>query len=271
MTGFGVNARMYALTPAAAESWSQLFDWVGRRAGLPLAPVAHPPPLPLDTLWARRDLAAVFVCGYPFATMRPQPALVAAPIPDDADHGGRALYWSDIVCRADAPFRRLDDAFGARFGWTVRHSQSGFNAPRHLFAPYAATRDGRLFGQVVGDLVTPRRVIEAVLSGEIDLGPLDSYCHAILRRHEPGLMAGLRVLARTASAPTPPLVATQNLEPTALDALRRAFGEVGAAAELADVRRELCLLGFDLPDASDYETQLRMAREAEAMGYADIR
>lgn len=40
----------------------------------------------------------------------------------------------------------------------------------------------------IGPLMTPRRVIDALLADEIDIGPLDSYFHDLLLAAEPGIV-----------------------------------------------------------------------------------
>lgn len=270
MTTFFANARMYALTPGADRAWARLFGWIARESEIALDVLAYPPPAPLDALWARTDLGAVFICGFPYAHRSDRPTLLAAPIPAAADYGGRAVYWSDLICRRDAPFSSIEDCFGLRFGWTVRHSQSGFNAPRRFLADFATARGAPLFASVVGDLVTPRRVVDAVVSGEIDCGPLDSFAHDLLRRHEPALCDKFRVLARTRPTPIPPVMATAPLTAAAVVRLRAAFAAVQDAPDLAKIRDDLCLLGFALPSAVDYDVLRRWADEAEALGYSAI-
>src|SRR5262249_53204467 len=147
------------------------------------------------------------ICGYPLAiwsdASHPKPVPLAAPVPSPTPFGGRAVYWTDLVVRADAPFRTADDLVGARFGFTVEDSQSGYQAPRAYFAGRALARDGCFFAAVVGPLVTPRRVVESILGGTIDAGPLDAYWHALLRRHEPETAARLRMVATTPATPIP--------------------------------------------------------------------
>ena len=92
--------------------------------------------------------------------------------------------------------------------YTIGDSHSGFNAVRrHLLRFRSAARPG-LYAQSVGPLHTPRRVIDALLADEIDVGPLDGYALDLLRRHEPALAAALKVVATTAPVPTPLLVAS---------------------------------------------------------------
>jgi ABC-type phosphate/phosphonate transport system substrate-binding protein len=226
------NARMYSPTPQAAAGWRALFAEIGARSGVPLEVVEHAYPAPLGELWARPDLGCAFMCGFPFSRAARQPKLVAAPL-----RAGGPVYRTELVVRADAPFRTLEDTFGGRIGWTVEESQSGYNAIRHLFAHY---------GEEVGNLVTPRRVIDAVLGGRIDVGPVDAFVLDLLRHDEPGLASGLRTVALTRPAPIPPLVASPELPDEIVARLRAAFLGMGA-------RPELLIEGFAAPDPRGYD------------------
>jgi len=212
------NARMYAVTPTVKAAWQELFAWVAQDAGVPLAYLDHAAPAPLEALWERGDLGAAFMCGFPFASAAVKQQALAAPIPSPPRYGGKPQYCTDLVVRADSAFVRLSDTFGGRIGWTVEHSQSGYRAVRN----HLALRDAR-YAEWVGPLVTPRRVIDALLAGEIEVGPLDSYVHDLLRRHEPETAAKLRVIESTAMTPIPLLVASPGVADDAVARLRNAL------------------------------------------------
>ena len=261
------NARMYAVTPEAEAAWARLLGAVAAEAGVTLAYEPYPAPRPLDALWARPDLGAVFMCGFPIALALAPAMPLAAPIPDAPWAGGRALYRSDFVVRADSPHLRLEDTFGGTIGWTVSHSHSGFNAPRHHLLGHRRP-DGRpLYGASLGDLVTARGVVDAVLDRRIDVGPLDGYWHLLLRRHRPDLAGRLRVVASTDVAPLPALVASPGLPVAAAAALRNAFAAASGRPWFAPLAAELCVLGFAPVARDDYAVTLRWAAEAEAAGY----
>src|ERR1043166_4840512 len=213
------NARMYAVTPAVAAAWRDLFAWVARTSGVALAYRDHAAPAPLEALWARDDLGAAFMCGFPFASAAPQPVALVAPVPPPPRYGGRPSYCTDLVVRADRPFRQLSDTFGGRIGWTIGHSQSGYNAVRH----HPLGQTPRHAPQWVGPLVTPRRVIEAVLEDRIDVGPPGGSVHDLIRRPEPDTAAKLRVVASTAMTPIPPLVASPRVAQDTAARLRGAL------------------------------------------------
>jgi ABC-type phosphate/phosphonate transport system substrate-binding protein len=268
MSALIANARMYAVTPTVRDAWHALFDWVGRHAGAPLLYINHAAPAPLEQLWSRGDLAATFMCGFPFATAVPRPLLVAAPVPSPARYGCRPVYCTDFVVRADREFARLSDAFGGRIGWTATHSQSGFNAVRHHLLQYRHGNSNRLFTASIGPLVTPRRVIEAVLDSTIDVGPLDSYVHDLLKRHEPGTASKLRSIESTVMTPIPPLIASRTTPRDTVERLRRSLLAAAADPTAAAILEELQLAGFAPVDTEDYDQFPAQARKATAAGYA---
>ena len=270
------NARMYAVTAEVATDWRTLFAWVAHRSGIELTYLDHAAPAPLEDLWSRDDLGAVFMCGFPFASAEPKPQLLAAPIPQPPRYGGEPCYCTDFVVRADRPFGTLQDCFGGRIGWTVHHSQSGYNAVRyHLYRhllQYSRERHAKpLFAEWVGPLVTPRSVVEAVLAGRIDVGPVDSLVHDLLERHEPATMARLRTVGSTVMTPVPPLVASRAVSDETAQRLREALLSCGGDPQMRPVLDRLALRGFAAVAPADYAVLLRQAREAEVPAESQFR
>src|SRR4051794_38547126 len=173
------NARMYSVAPEAEAAWQALLSHVLAMAEVRFDYVAYPAPQPMERLWQRRDLGCVFMCGYPIALRLSEVTPIAAPIPSAAWAGGKPLYRSELIVRRDSPHERLEDTFGGRLGWTVEHSHSGFNALRHHLLAYRTPERPALYRDVLGHLVTARGVLDAVLAGDIDVGPLDGYWYAL--------------------------------------------------------------------------------------------
>ena len=253
------NARMYAVTPAVKAAWRHLFDWAAKESGVPLSYIDHAAPAPLEALWARGDLGAAFMCGFPFASAAVRPLVLAAPIPSPPRYGGKPCYCTDLVVRADSAFVQLSDTFGGRIGWTVEHSQSGYQAVRHHLAALRAAR----FAQWIGPLVTPRRVIDALLRDAIDVGPLDSYVHDLLKRHEPETASKLRVVESTVMTPVPLLVASSGVADDAITRLRHALLSCHSAPELATTLDTLLLARFVAVDPADYDVLLDRGERAQ--------
>jgi ABC-type phosphate/phosphonate transport system substrate-binding protein len=181
------------------------------------------------------------------------------------------VYRTSIVVRDDAPFASLADLSEARVAFTTPSSQSGYQAVRAHVAAQAAASGGRAFGRMVGPLVTPRRVVEAVLAGEADAGPLDSYWLAILARNEPATAAQLRVVESTMWTPMPLFVCAASVPTAQADALAAALRAAGSTPALPDVRATLVLAGVAPVVPASYAVLLDRARSADALGYAVLR
>lgn len=267
MTGRIMNARMYAVTAEVEALWRSLLGHISRDAGVELAYLPYPAPRPLEELWGRGDLGAVFMCGYPIALQRASVIPLAAPIPKAAWAGGRALYRTDLIVRHDAPYRTLEDTFEGRAGWTVEHSHSGFNAFRHHLLAYRSPQRPALYREMVGNLVTARNVLDSVRDGRIDVGPLDAYWHLLIARHAPQLTAGVRVLASTEAAPMPAFVAAAGAPCELVTRLRAAFTRASGQSWFGPLAEPLLLEGFAQVSAETYAPLLQRDTEARAAGF----
>jgi ABC-type phosphate/phosphonate transport system substrate-binding protein len=262
------NARMYAVTPAVEEAWIEVLRRVADDAGTgPMPYLRYPAPQPLEDLWRRPDLGCALMCGYPIALGLARVTVVAAPIPAADWADGAAVYRSDLVVRADAPFRSLADTFGGTAGWTVRHSHSGFNAFRHHLLRYRTADRPTLFGRVVGDLVTARAILDRVADGTIDVGPLDSFWHLLIARDRPDLADRVRTVEATGTAPVPAFVAGPAVPPETVAALRAAFAAAAAKPWFAPLGGALAIAGFAPVDAAAYAVTRARDAEAIAAGY----
>jgi ABC-type phosphate/phosphonate transport system substrate-binding protein len=254
------NARMYSVTPAAAAGWRAVIGWATREAGVPVEFVEHGPPKLLSELWARDDLGVVQMCGLPASLRKPSPTVLAAPQPSPPRYRGQAIYMSDIAVKADSRFHTLEDTFGGVAGYTLKDSQSGYFAFRTLLL---TKYPGAKYRQIVGGLLNPRGVIQALINNKIDVGPLDGYVFDLLRAGDPAFASQVRVIAVTDPTPMPPLVATASLRPGEVEKLRSAFREVHNQRSLDKAREALLVERFVVPDISVYDETRRRAERVE--------
>jgi ABC-type phosphate/phosphonate transport system substrate-binding protein len=267
MTAMIMNARMYAVTPEVEVAWRRLLEHVTGAAGVTLEYMRYPAPQPLEHLWSRPDLGCVFMCGYSFALGLAQAVPIAAPIPRTPWAAGRPVYRSDLIVRADAPYRTIEDTFGGRAGWTVEHSHSGFNAFRHHLLGFRSPAWPKLYGEMHGHLLTARAILDGVREGRLDIGPLDAYWHLLIASHAPGLTAGIRVLASTELAPMPAFVASASVPPETVQRLQAAFEAAASESWFAPLADQLLLDGFAKVTAADYAPLIAWDREAKTAGY----
>ena len=264
-----VNARMYSVTTECKADWHRVLAWALARADLDWPIVDFDAPAPLSELWARDDLGAAMMCGLPFSLREPRPTLIAAPLPSPARYVGRPVYGTDIVVAAASPHRAVEDTFGGIVGYTLADSMSGAVALRDFLLPLRAAHGDRLYRSAVGGLVNARGVIDALAAGRIDVGPLDSYYHDLLRRNEPALAQQVRTIASTAMRPIPPLVATAKVAPAELARLRDALLGTPHASELSETMSRLQITGFAIPEPSDYDVLAAIAH-ASRIPFEDL-
>ena len=260
---------MYAVTPEVESAWRRLVAAVAAEADVALDYLPYPAPQPLEHLWSRADLGAVLMCGYPIALRLAHVQPIAAPIPRAEWAGGRAVYRTDLIVREDAPFRRLEDTFGGRAGWTVAHSHSGFNAFRHHLLAYRTPERPTLYREMVGNLVTARNVLDAVRERRIDVGPLDAYWHMLIARHAPQLCEGVRVLTSTALAPMPAFVAAADVPADVVARIRAAFAGAAEKPWFDELAEPLMLAGFAEVVRETFAPALEWDGQARAAGYLE--
>ena len=257
-----VNARMYSVTPECKAAWRKVIEWVLERAGIEASYEDHDPPKLLSDLWRREDLACVMMCGLPFSLREPQPMILAAPVPSAPRYGGKAIYWSDIAVRKDSKFQTLEETLDQRAGYTLKDSQSGYFAFRyHLLRKFPEL--AQPYFDITGNLLNPRGVIKALAEGRIDVGPLDSYVHDLLKHSDPEFAAQVRVIDTTEPTPMPPFVATAGLPKATVERIRSAFLAVQQEPSLASARVALLLERFIVPDPSVYRVQRERADAVE--------
>ena len=260
-----INTRMYSVCPAAKTAWHTLIEWVMQRADVHWTFLDWDAPKPLAELWARNDLACAMMCGLPYSLRTPQAQILAAPVLSLARYAGRSVYFSDLAVRADSKYQTLEDTYGGVLGYTLKDSQSGYFALRHHLLPLE--KAGPLpFKKIIGNLINPKGVIQALIDGRIDVGPLDSYCHDLFRKLQPEFASQVRVVASTNPTPMPPLVSSASLDDATLKRVRDAFLAVEHAPELAAEREALLIARFVVPDPSDFNLTKSRAERVEREG-----
>ena len=106
---------------------------------------------------------------------------------------------------------------------------------------YLRQRGGDLYSESIGPLTTPRRVIDSILSGGIDVGPLDFYALDLLQRTIPIRRHGSGSLRRQTRGAIPFLVASRQCPDEVVTSLQAALMEFGEIAACDDLRGRLCL------------------------------
>jgi ABC-type phosphate/phosphonate transport system substrate-binding protein len=262
---------MYSAGPAAAAAWRALFGRVFGDLGLPVGLVEHRWPDPVEDLWARRDLCADFMCGWPFSRSGDSLQPIAAPVPSPPRYAGLPRYCSEFLVRADTGWQTLDDTFGQRFGWMVENSQSGFNAPRAHLSALVDRPGAALYREARGPFGTPSRTLDALRTGAVDVVALDSFWLDLSRRHQPDVLAGTRCVATTRWTPIPLLVAAASVDRGVVEALGERLVALHSEPAYARLLEDVLVDRFVVPDRAAYAELESMAESAKARGYETIR
>jgi len=153
-----------------------------------------------------------FICGLPYVMlMRREPSpieLLAAPVIEGERYGGRPIYFSDVIVRAESPFRSFADLRGRSWSYNDPDSHSGYGVTRYRLVEMGETQG--FFGEVV-EAGFHQESIRMVREGEIDASAIDSQVLAVARRDDPSLARDLRVIDTLGPSTIQPVVAARTL------------------------------------------------------------
>lgn len=265
--GYIACSRMYNVAPETRAAWDRLFAFVVETTSIPLQIINHAFPTPIKELWARPDMGCVLMCGYPYALASPRPILLAAPVPSLPRYNNKPGSFTDLLVAADSPYQTLEDTFGGRISWTVDYSQSGFNGLRHHLLPYRTADNPQLYRKSIGPIGTFSVGFEAMARGELDLVPIDSFYHDLMRHYTPEVLANTRVIDTTAVYPIPPIVADPAMPPDMASAIRAALLTAHERPQLQNALQTLFINRFVAVAPSYYDALLEQDRQAREVGY----
>jgi ABC-type phosphate/phosphonate transport system substrate-binding protein len=247
-------------TPERASDLTAWWDGLAlhwRAAGLHDIPASASTPDDLYELWLAPDLFIAQTCGYPLThRLKDRVTLVATPC-YAADGCVGPSYLSMIVARRDSGLRSLDDVAGKVAAFNGDDSQSGWNALRHsLIGKGAPAR----FVETGGH----RKSMAAVRDGRADFASIDCVTYANVRAAAPHEVAPLRVIGRSASAPSLPYITRRDISAGDLRRLRDGLQAAIADPALAETRSRLLIAGIEVLPLQAYDRLLEMERDAES-------
>jgi ABC-type phosphate/phosphonate transport system substrate-binding protein len=252
----------------ATDSWWQGLATAFRREGLEDVPAQLTRASCAEDLWQDSALLFSQTCGYPLATvLEGRVQVVATPRYACRGCDGGPFYRSFILVPQDHPAQSLAELAGARAVYNARNSHSGYNVLRFLLAPFA--RGGRFLGAAF-ESGTHRASLAWLRARRADFCAIDCVTHALIERHAPAELEGLRVLAKSPRAPALPFV-TSGLR--AAEDLARLRAGLRAALEnpnLAEAREALLLKGADVLPTDAYKTIPDMERKALALNFGAL-
>ena len=252
---------------AATDAWWQGLARAFRREGVADVPDALDRRTDFQQVLLSPDLLFAQTCGYPLThALADKVTLLATPC--YAIEGCAAGdYCSVVIVARDSPATDITALRGARCAINGTDSQSGYNALRALVAPLAA--GGRFFGKVAVS-GGHRASIGLVAAGQADIAAIDCVTYTLLNRHRPAVLAGTRVLCRTAAAPNLPYVTRRRADADLLARLRNGLQRAMVDPALTTVRDSLMLADIAVLPLSAYDRITAMEAAAIAAGYPAV-
>jgi len=212
-------------------------------------------------VWRSRQLLFAQTCGYPLMhEFAGQLALVAAPCYAAPGCEG-STYRSFMVARVHDRRRSFAQFAGAVAAVNAEDSHSGCNILR-----WRVAREGQA-GFFAGVERTGSHLasLAALQSGKADLAAIDCVTFALLERHRPSAVAGIRILEETPSAPALPFVTAIGTTESELELLRQALADTLADPALSKTCGALLLRGVESVPLHRYEVIGDFARQASGV------
>jgi len=226
-----------------------------------------------ETPWQERErrfdageIHVGWVCSLPYVQKADHPApfieLLAAPTMDGARYGGRAVYFSDVVTRAESPFRTFEDLQGAAWAFNEPNSHSGYTITRYFLAT-RGERNG-FFGKIV-ESGSHQNSLQWLLEKRIDATAIDSTVLETELAAHPQLARRLRRIVTLGPSPIPPWIVHTSVPADIRRALRRAFLEMHRSAAGSEILRRGNIRRFIRVTDADYDPIRMMAVLAETI------
>ena len=250
--------------PSAEAFCADVVRFIGDQLGVRTKFVRDVPWQDRERWFDQGDIDVCWMCGWPYALRADLPSpgldLIAAPVMADPRYLDRAVYFSDVVVRADSRFTTFGDLRGSAWAYNEPMSHSGYNVVRHFMAGQGI--HGGFFGPVV-ESGSHQASIDLIVNGVVDGSAIDStVLAAILRRH-PELESLLRVVQTIGPSPAPPWVMRSTLAWDLRDALRTQFATMHESAEGLAILHSAGVKRFDAVDDRHYDAIREMAVTAE--------
>ena len=177
-------------------------------------------------------------------------------------------YCSVVVVSDNSRFddvRQMHDTVAAING---PESHSGMSALRQLVADHHV--DGKFFSDVI---VTGSHLASLALirRGDAEVAAIDTVTLALIRRHRPQALAGIRELGTTYCAPAPPFVVSSNLPAEQVALITATLFDLFADPTLIGCLDVMMLQRICPASREDYWIINAFEQHASMAGYAELR
>lgn len=253
-----------------AESFCKtLAVFVGEKLGIPAEFIGDVPWQERERLLDRGDIHVCWICGLPYVRKNNGEnravELLAAPVMRHPRYGGRPVYYSDVVVRADSSLRFFEDLRGRTWAYNEPGSHSGYNLVRyHLAMGGLGTR---YFGRVV-ESGSHQNSLRMVLDRTIDAAAIDSTVLEMELTRNPSIVERIRTITILGPSPAPPWVVHGSVADDVQQALRQEFLSMDKDARGRRILEEAGMLRFEPVLDHEYDPIREMERIAATVEWS---
>jgi ABC-type phosphate/phosphonate transport system substrate-binding protein len=222
---------------------------------------------PLKELWTDPNLFISQCCGLDVVKHYTRHLVPLATPLTSADGANGPRYRSKIIVHEGSSATCLEDLRGKICAVNGPDSHSGMNALRALIAPISA---GRPFFAEVRESGAHADSIVMVAEGHADIAAIDCVTYALLERHRPAAIAGVRMLTHTEFGPGIPYVARTDTDPDTIELMREALVAAFTDPGLGEALDALFLTGVTVLPKGDYYKLIDFERQAVCLGYPKL-
>jgi phosphonate transport system substrate-binding protein len=209
-----------------------------------------------------------FLCGLLYIQKAHLLEPIAAPVIKGERYGGRPIYFSEIIVRADSPFQSFADLRGRSWAYNEPNSQSGYGIIRHHLLQLDETMG--FFGSIV-EAGWHERSIHLVRSGQVHASAIDSHVLAVAMRDDPDLAADLRIIGTLGPSTIQPVAVARRVSAAMKSELRHLLVELVDDSTVGDFLSKHFIDRFLPIGDSDYDDIREMCSAAKSAGFETIR
>lgn len=221
----------------------------------------------LTRIWSSPDLFLSQCCGADLLRDGGEHMQYVATPVYDIPEGQGGHYCSRLIVSENSKAHDVADLVGSVACINDWGSHSGCTALASMVAPHH--RNGRFFAdvQVSGSHAAS---VDMVRSGKADAAGIDAITLALLQRHRPETLNGIRVLANSRVVPAPPFVTGPASSADDISRIRSALEMVARDDAAQRICKRLLFSGVAVHDTNAYTALNDMREETASHGY-DIR
>jgi len=208
--------------------------------------------------WQAHDLLLSQTCGYPLThALQGKVQYLITPCYDSPYNQG-AYYCSLLLVSEQSALLALTNGAdmtrlaGLSLAYNSLDSQSGYHCLRPLLAGMGINKHADFFGPML-PTGGHRQSLAMVQQGQAQLCAVDCVTYALLAKHAPQSVAGLRLVGTTPQVPGLPLITSLMTSADVVDQLRTAIFAVQKDADMAGVMGQLLIKDWQVLPLAEYE------------------